>query len=47
MNFQHLLRFYVTQVESGDVGDFSRMTDEELRAYVFGGEIPPKDPVKH
>jgi hypothetical protein len=45
-----LRRFYVKQVESGDVGDFSRMSTEELRAYVYGDdELPPKGkgPVKH
>jgi hypothetical protein len=43
-----LNRFYVKQVETGDAGDFARMSDEELRAYVYGdGELPPKDPVKH
>jgi hypothetical protein len=31
-----LRRFYVKQVESGEAGDFSRMSDEELRAYVYG-----------
>lgn len=29
-------RFYVKQVEQGDAGDFSRMSDEELRAFVYG-----------
>ena len=29
-----LLRFYVKQVESGDAGEFSRMTDEELREFI-------------
>jgi hypothetical protein len=45
-----LKRFYVKQVETGDAGDFSRMSDEELRAYVYGEEFPPKGPegpVKH
>jgi hypothetical protein len=42
-----LQRFYVKQVETGDAGDFSRMSDEELRAYVYGEALPPKDPVKH
>jgi hypothetical protein len=45
-----LKRFYVKQVESGDAGDFSRMTIEELRAYAYGDELPPKGPkgpVKH
>jgi hypothetical protein len=26
----------VKQVESGDAGDFSRMTDDELREYIAG-----------
>jgi hypothetical protein len=46
-----LNRVYVKQVESGDAGDFSRMSTEELRAYVYGDdELPPKgpkDPVKY
>jgi hypothetical protein len=43
-----LKRFYVKQVESGDAGDFSRMSTEELRAYVYGDdEVVPKGPVKH
>jgi hypothetical protein len=42
-----LKRFYVRQVENGDVGDFSRMSTEELRACVYGEKLPPKDPVKH
>jgi hypothetical protein len=42
-----LRRFYVKQVESGDTGDFERMSDEELRKYVYGDaddELPPKGP---
>jgi hypothetical protein len=35
------------QVETDDAGDFSRMSTEELRAYVYGEALPPKDPVKH
>ena len=31
-----LKRFYVKQVESGGVGEFERMTDDELRAYIAG-----------
>jgi hypothetical protein len=31
-----LKRFYVKQVESGDAGDFSRMTDDELGEYIAG-----------
>jgi hypothetical protein len=31
-----LNRFYVKQVETGDAGEFSRMSDEELRAFVYG-----------
>jgi hypothetical protein len=46
-----LQRFYVKQVETGDAGEFSRMSTEELRAYVNGDdELPPKGPkgpVKH
>jgi hypothetical protein len=44
-----LRRFYVKQVETGDAGEFSRMSDEELRAFVYGDdELPPKPgPVKH
>jgi hypothetical protein len=33
-----LRRFYVKQVESGDAGEFDRMTDEELREYIYGQE---------
>lgn len=33
-----LRRFYVKQVETGDAGDFSRMSDEELKAFVFGDQ---------
>jgi hypothetical protein len=36
----------VKQVETGDAGEFSRMSTEELRAYV-NGEIPPKGETKH
>jgi hypothetical protein len=42
-----LQRFYVKQVETGDAGEFSRMSDEELRAYVNGEKLPPKDTTKH
>jgi hypothetical protein len=42
-----LRRFYVKQVETGEAGDFSRMSTEELRAYVYGEQLPLKDPVKH
>jgi hypothetical protein len=31
-----LRRFYVKQVESGDAGEFDRMTDDELRAFIAG-----------
>ena len=45
------MRFYVKQVETGDVGDFARMSTKELLAYVYGDdELPPKEPkgpVKH
>jgi hypothetical protein len=33
-----LRRFYVRQVENRDVGEFDRMTTEELRAFVYGGQ---------
>jgi hypothetical protein len=36
----------VKQVETGDAGEFSRMSTEELRAYVYG-ELPPKTETKH
>jgi hypothetical protein len=45
-----LRRFYVKQVETGDAGEFARMSDEELRAFVYGEEMPAKGskgPVKH
>jgi hypothetical protein len=42
-----LMRFYVKQVETGDAGDFSRMSDEELCAYVNGEKLPPKGETKH
>jgi hypothetical protein len=42
-----LRRFYVKQVETGDAGEFERMSDEELRAYVYGEKLPPKDTTKH
>jgi hypothetical protein len=41
-----LNRFYVKQVETGDAGDFSRMSIEELRAYV-NEVLPPKGETKH
>jgi hypothetical protein len=31
-----LRRFYVKQVESGEAGEFDRMTDDELREYIAG-----------
>jgi hypothetical protein len=31
-------RFYVKQVESGEAGEFDRMSDEELRAFIYGQE---------
>ena len=31
-----LMRFYVKQVESAQVNDFSRMSDEELEAFIRG-----------
>ena len=42
-----LRRFYVKQIETGDAGEFSRMSDEELRAYVYGEKLPPKGETKH
>jgi hypothetical protein len=42
-----LRRFYVKQVESGEAGDFDRMSTEELRAYVNGEKLPPKGETKH
>jgi hypothetical protein len=41
-----LQRFNVKQVETGDAGDFSRMSDEELRAYVEDTSVPPGE-TKH
>ena len=32
-----LMRFYVKQVESGHVNKFSRMSDEELEAFIRDG----------
>jgi hypothetical protein len=40
------MRFYVKQVETGDAGEFSRMSTEELRAFVYG-ENSPKSETKH
>jgi hypothetical protein len=31
-------RFYVKQVESGEAGEFDRVSDEELRAFIYGQE---------
>jgi hypothetical protein len=46
-----LMHFYVRQIENRNVDEFSRMSDEELRAFVYGDdELPPKGPngpVKH
>jgi hypothetical protein len=48
---EQLRRFYIKQIETGDAGEFERMSTEELRAYVYGtsDELPPKGkgPVKH
>ena len=33
------LRLWIEQVESGGAGDFDRMSTEELRAFVYGGEV--------
>jgi len=35
-----LRRFYVKQVESGQAGEFSRMSDEELDAFLNDEELP-------
>jgi hypothetical protein len=34
-----LAGLYVKRVESGELGDFARMTTEELRAFVYGAEV--------
>jgi hypothetical protein len=34
-------------VETGDVGEFERMSKEELRAHVYGEKLPPKGETKH
>ena len=34
-----LKRFYVKQVESGDANEFSRMTDDELRAIIAEQDV--------
>jgi hypothetical protein len=34
--------FYVKQIETGGAGEFDRMSDEELRAFVYGNEKPAK-----
>jgi hypothetical protein len=31
-----LRRFYVKQIESGEAGEFERMTDDELREFIAG-----------
>ena len=41
-----LAGLYVKRVESGEPGDFDRMTTEELRAYVYGDDMRPK-PKEH
>ena len=33
---RELRRLYVKQVESGDPGEFARMSDDELRAFIAG-----------
>jgi ethanolamine ammonia-lyase large subunit len=40
-----LRRFYVKQVESKSVDEFSHMTIEELRAFVYGDETAEQ--IKH
>jgi hypothetical protein len=43
-----LRRFYVKQIETGDAGEFSRMSSEELRAFVYGDEeLPSEGETKH
>jgi hypothetical protein len=34
--------FYVKQIETGDTGDFSRMTNAELEAFIYGNDKPAK-----
>jgi len=36
-----LMRFYVKQVESSHVNQFSRMSDEELEAFIRDGVAGP------
>jgi len=37
-----LMGFYVKQIATGDVDDFSRMTDAEPEAFVYGNKKPAK-----
>ena len=37
-----LMGLYVKRVESGEPGEFSRMTIEELRAFVYGDDVRSK-----
>jgi hypothetical protein len=37
-----LMRFYVKQVESAHVNEFSHMTNSELEAFIYGKEKPAK-----
>jgi hypothetical protein len=34
--------FYVKQIATGGAGEFDRMRDEELRAFIYGNEKPAK-----
>ncbi len=38
-------RLYIKQVETGDAGEFDRMTTEELRAFVYGDKA--EEQTKH
>jgi hypothetical protein len=38
--------FYVKQIATGDAGDFSRMTNAELEAFIYGNDKPAKS-TKH
>jgi len=34
--------FYVKQIATGDADEFSRMTNTELEAFIYGDEKPAK-----
>jgi hypothetical protein len=34
--------FYVKQIATGGAGDFSRMTNAELEAFIYGNDKPAK-----